>query len=125
MHANTRGELHEIPHRRIDKLRVNWGWHVHIGVRNYGPTPAVNDPPVDTGDVVQVLVCDMKRPRWRQVTGAAGADLGHHDRSIVIEQISFLLGEIELHRVLGDRNPGKACKNQKCGDKEFHLPEWR
>jgi hypothetical protein len=66
----------------------------------------------------------MKRPCWRQVTGAAGADLGHHDRSIVIKQVSFLLGEIELHRVLGDGNRGKARKNQKCGDEEFHIAEY-
>jgi hypothetical protein len=52
MHANTRGELHEIPHGRIDKLGADRGWHVHIGIRNHGPAPAVNDPSVDTGDVV-------------------------------------------------------------------------
>jgi hypothetical protein len=55
------------------------------------------------------------------VTRAAGADLGRHDRSIVIKQISFLLGEVELHRILGDDKRGKAHKKQKCGDQQFHI----
>jgi len=94
MHANTRGELHEIPHRRIDKLSADRSWHVHIGISNHRPASTVNDPPIDTGDVVKVLVCNMKRSCWCQVTGTAGTDLGGHNRSIVIKEISFLLGEI-------------------------------
>ena len=41
--------------------------------------------------MVQVLLCDMKRSYWR--------------RSIVIREVSFLLGEIELLGVLRDGDP--------------------
>ena len=75
MHANTRGELHEIPHRRVDELGAGRSWHVHISVRHHCPASPVNDSSVDTGNVVQVLVGDMKRSCRRQVTWAAGADL--------------------------------------------------
>jgi hypothetical protein len=121
MHANTRGELHEIPHGRIDKLGAGRGWHIHISIRHHGATSAVNDSTVDTGDVVQVLVGDMKRSCRRQVTGAAGADRGFYDRSVVIQKIGLLLREIELHGILGDSDPRKTCKDENCGEKNFHL----
>jgi hypothetical protein len=47
----------------------------------------------------------MKRSYWRQGTGTARTDLGRHDRSIVIKEVSFLLGEIELLGVLRDGDP--------------------
>ena len=121
VHANTRGKLHKIPHGRIDELGAGRGWHVHISIRHHGPTAAVNDSSVDTGDVVQVLVGDMKRSCRRQVTGAAGADLGLDDCSVVIKKIGLLLREIELHGILGESDPCKTCKDQNCGDKNFHL----
>jgi hypothetical protein len=57
-----------------------------------------------------------------QVTGAAGADLGFHDRSIVVKKIGLLLREIELHGILGKSQPCKTCKEENCGEKNFHLP---
>ncbi len=121
MHANTRGELHEIPHGRIDELGAGRGWHVHISIRHHGPASAVNDSTVDTGDVVEVLVGDLKRSCRRQVTGAAGADRGLYDRSIVVKKIRLLLREIELHGILGESDPRKTCNDENCGEKNFHL----
>jgi hypothetical protein len=125
MHAYAGRELHEIPHGRIDKSGAGRRGHIHIGIHNHCPVPAVNDPSVDTGNVVQILVGDLKRSSRRQVTGAPGTNRGLHDSSIVVKQISFLLGEIELYGVLGETGSCQTLNSQKCEHKEFHLAERR
>jgi hypothetical protein len=101
VHAYTGCELHEIPHGRVDKLGADGGGHIHIGIRNHRPVPTVYDPSVDTGNVIQIFVGDLKSSGRCQVTGTPGTYLRVHDRTIVVKKISLLLGEIELHGVLG------------------------
>jgi hypothetical protein len=99
--AETGRELHEIPHRRVDELGAGRCGHIDIGIRNHRPVLTVDDPPVDAGNVIQILVGDLKCSGRRQVTGPPGTNRRLHDGSIVVEEISLLLGEIELHGVLG------------------------
>jgi hypothetical protein len=92
-------------HERPDNPGDIRGWHVHISIRHHSPDSAINDSSIDTGDVIQILVGDMKRSCRRQMTGAAGANLGFHDCSVVAKKISLLLREIQLHGVLGKSQP--------------------
>ncbi len=121
MHAYTWRELHEVSHRRIDEPSANRRGHIDIGVGHHRPTPAINDSSVDAGNVVQIFIRDAESPGGRQVTGTAGADLGLHDRAIVIKEVSLLFRQIELYGILGQADSRQTGKQQKCESKRSHL----
>ena len=101
MHADSRCELHEVSHRRIDEPGADRNGHIYIGISHDRPIPAIDDPAVDAGNVVQIFVRDSEGTGRRQVPGTAGTDWGLHERPIVIKEISLLFGQVELHGVLG------------------------
>ncbi len=74
MQADSRCELHKIAHRSIDKPRAGRCGHIHIGVRDHRPFPAVNYPAINTGNVIEILVRDVKRSGRSQVTRAPGTN---------------------------------------------------
>ena len=102
MHADSRRELHKVAHRRIDKPGAGRCGHIHVGVRDHRPFPTVNDSAINTGNVIEILVCDVKRSGRSQVTRAAGGNRRLHDAAVVVKEVGFLLREIELHGVLGE-----------------------
>ena len=111
MHADSWRELHKIAHRRIDKPRSGRGRHIHIRIRDYRPFPAINNSAINTGNVIKVLVRDVKCSARSQVTGAPGANRRLHDAAVVVKEVGFLLREIELHGVLGKGHARQTPKH--------------
>ena len=105
MQPDSRCELHKIVHRRTDELGPGRRWHVDISIRNHRPISAIHNPSVYAGNVIQVLIGDAKSSRRCQMPRAAGADFGLHDRAVVVQQISFLLRQIEFDGILRKRQP--------------------
>lgn len=63
----------------------------------------------------------MKRTCRGEMTGPAGAYRGLHDHAVVVQQIGFLLREIELDRVLCETELRQISERQKYDQKNFHV----
>ena len=121
MHADTRCELHKVAHRGIDKPRAGRCGHIHIGVRDYRPFPTVNYPAINAGNVIEILVRDMKCSGRSQVTRAPRTNRGLHDAAVVVEEVGFLLREIELHGVLGKGYSRQTPEHHAYEQKAFYV----
>ena len=97
VHADSGCEFHEIVHGGIDKTGAGRCGHINVGVHHHSPIRTVNDFAVDAGNVIEVLVSDLKRSGRSQVTGASGTDRRLHHGAFVVKEVGFLFCQIELN----------------------------
>ena len=114
MQADSRCELHKVAHRSIDKPRAGRCGHIHIGVRDHRPFPVVNYPAINTGNVIEILVRDVKRSGRSQVTRAPGTNRRLHDAALVVKEVGLLLREVKLHGVLGEGCSRQTPERHPC-----------
>ena len=114
MQADSRCELHEVAHRSIDKPRAGRCGHVHIGVRDDRPFPPVNYSAINTGNMIEVLVRNVKSSDRSQMTRAPRANRRLHDAAVVVKEVGFLLREVELHGVLGEGCSRQTPEHYPC-----------
>ena len=67
----------------------------------------------------------MKRTGRGEMTWPAGAYRGFHDHVVVVQQIGFLLREIQLDRVLRETELRQISERQKDNQKSFHVAAHR
>src|SRR5260370_17366253 len=105
MHADSGSKLHEVTHRRIHESGTRWSDHIDICVRNHGPAAAIDDLPVDAGNVIQIFVADSIGTSGCKMSIAPGTDRRSHHRSPITKQISFLISSSDLPSLFTRRAP--------------------